>query len=36
MTEGLTAGTEKQEGREINLIAQEESVVLKTDSFGIE
>jgi len=33
--EGLTAGTEKQTGRLLNLIAQEGSVVTRRESCGL-
>jgi len=33
--EGLTAGTQKQEGRQSNLIPEESSVILKEEREGI-
>lgn len=33
--EGLTFGTQSQEGRQENLVPEEGSNVLSTDSFGI-
>lgn len=34
--EGLTAGTQKQTGREMNLIAEELSLVTEDDLIGVE
>jgi hypothetical protein len=34
--EGLTAGTQKQEGRQINLIAEEGSLVPQREKIGFE
>ena len=33
--EGLTAGTQKQEGRQINLVATKESKVFKRNKKGV-
>lgn len=35
VTSGLVAGTTKQEGRQSNLVAEEERLILEEDDFGL-